>query len=147
MVTFSSLWSSHPGMAKPCAPEFANQCAIRMTVALHGAGIDTSKLSAVRCWHGHNNPSHILRAQQFATALAKTPGVLGSGVTVKKMAGSMNSNLASFKAKRGVIFIQNGWGETDHIDLWDGIASQMAGSLDTAGYMMRGANVWFWQMT
>jgi hypothetical protein len=55
-----------------------------MTVALHGAGINTALLHAVRCWFGHKHPAHILRAQEFANGLARSPHLLGPGVTLTK---------------------------------------------------------------
>lgn len=146
MPTFKKLWDSHPYPDSPCAPKFENQCAIRMTVALHGAGINTALLSGVRCWHNHTSPSHILRAQQFAEALARTSSLLGAGISVVKKKGTVNDNLTVFSKKKGVVFIKDGWGSTDHIDLWDGLLSLMKGSADTQDYMSRGKEVWFWEM-
>ena len=147
MPTFSDLWAKHPYPSNPCdTTAFPNQCAIRMTVALHDAGIKTHLLRAVRCWHGHKTPQHILRAQEFANALAVSPHLLGPGVKVAKLKGSVNSNLKEFTGKKGVVFIRNGWDETDHIDLWDGTMQQMRGSSDTRDYMARGDQVWFWKM-
>jgi hypothetical protein len=116
-----------------------------MTVAFDGAGINTRLMSGVRCWHGHALP-HILRAQQFANALDRNPALLGSGVRTSKMRGSVNSNLAAFTRKKGVVFIKDGWGSTDHIDLWDGHQTLMKGSSNTTDYMGRGSEVWFWEM-
>lgn len=147
MTSFKGLWDNHPYPASPCdTTAFPNQCAIRMTVALHGAGINTRLLSGVRCWHGHTSPSHILRAQQFANALDRNPTLLGTNVKTIKKKGNMNSNIDVFKDKKGVVFIQDGWGSTDHIDLWDGTISQMKGSSSTSSYMAVGKAVWFWEM-
>jgi hypothetical protein len=147
MPTFNDLWIKHPYPNNPCdTTAFPNQCAIRMTVALHDAGINTALLRCVRCWHGHKNPSHILRAQEFANALALAPQLLGPTVKIAKFKGSINSNLAEFTNNKGVVFIRNGWGATDHIDLWDGVRKLMRGSSDTADYMARGDQVWFWKM-
>ncbi len=147
MSVFSDLWTHHPYPNNPCdTTAFPNQCAIRMTVALHGAGINTRQLAAVRCWHGHTDPSHILRAQEFANSLARIPQILGAGVRVAKYTGSINDNLTAFTNSQGVVFIKNGWGATDHIDLWDGVTQVMRGSSDTVDYMARGQQVWLWKM-
>lgn len=41
--------------------------------------------------------------------------VFGTKQIIKK------DRLASIKDKKGFIFIFNGWGPGDHIDLWDGV--------------------------
>jgi hypothetical protein len=146
MVTFSAVWNGHPYPSSPCDPSFANQCAIRMTVALHEAGLDTNLLTAVRCWHGHTKPRHILRAQEMATALANSPKLLGNSVVVAKMKGTINDNIDTFKNAKGIVFIQNGWGATDHIDIWDGSTQQMKGSSNSTSYMAVGSNVWLWKL-
>ena len=40
----------------------------------------------------------------------------------------------------------NGWGNTDHIDVWDGFKLKLKGSSDTVGYRKRGEQVWFWEI-
>jgi Type VI secretion system (T6SS), amidase effector protein 4 len=79
MPTFAQLWTHHPYPNSPCdTTAFPNQCAIRMTVALHGAGIKTKNLHhCVHCWHGHTASAHILRAQELANALAKQSALIG----------------------------------------------------------------------
>lgn len=53
------------------------------------------------------------------------------GVTSKDYAG-----------KKGIVFIKNGWGPTDHIDVWNG--TLMKGGSDL--YFARGTEVWFWEI-
>ncbi|MFV8783638.1 T6SS effector amidase Tae4 family protein [Microbulbifer sp. SA54] len=55
-----------------------------------------------------------------------------------------NSDIAEryvIKGKKGVVYINNGWGSTDHIDLWDGKRLK-AGSVS---YLDRGNQLWFWE--
>lgn len=47
-----------------------------------------------------------------------------------------------FKDRKGILFIQNGWGPTDHIDLWNGNIIKN-GSL---GYFNKGVSIWFWDL-
>lgn len=49
-----------------------------------------------------------------------------------------------FLDKRGIVFIQNGWGGTDHIDLWNGTSCVMKGG--SRDYFSRGRAVWFWEL-
>ena len=44
------------------------------------------------------------------------------------------------KGQKGIVYINNGWGSTDHIDLWDGEKFK-AGS---TSYLDRGNQLWFW---
>lgn len=60
--------------------------------------------------------------------------------------GSIRKNMSTFKRKNGVVFIMNGWGSTDHIDVWDGTSMKMKGSSNTVAYSQRGKQVWFWEM-
>lgn len=43
---------------------------------------------------------------------------------------------------KGLSFIMNGWGNTDHIDLWDGEYLK-GGSSD---WLELGDQVWFWEI-
>lgn len=52
----------------------------------------------------------------------------------------MNHN--SFKNAKGIIFIKDGWGATDHIDVWNGM-SLKGGTVDYLGY---GLEIWFWPL-
>ena len=131
-ASFDLLWLNHPYPGSPCAAEFPNQCAIRMGVALERSGVDMSSFPGARCWHGHR-PGHILRAQELADWLS-IQGIFGPRTVFRKQ--------RDLGDKRGIVFVQNGWGSTDHIDLWDGPNGAMrAGSPD---YLERGNAIWLW---
>ncbi|WP_053042767.1 T6SS effector amidase Tae4 family protein [Thalassomonas actiniarum] len=75
---FQKLWDNHPtilGQDNPCStdgsPNFSNQCAIKLGVALARCGVVTSSFpGATHCWHGHNkSEGHIIRAEELANAL------------------------------------------------------------------------------
>lgn len=44
--------------------------------------------------------------------------------------------------EKGIVFIKNGWGSTDHIDVWNG-TSMKGGSSDCFTY---GQEVWLWEL-
>lgn len=135
-IGFITLWTNHPGYTRPC--NFDNQCAIRMGVALEKSGIDLSSFKGARCWHNHT-PRHILRAQELATWMSKKEEIFGKKEEFK------NVTYEDFQGKHGIVFIQDGWGPTDHIDLWNGVRCIMkAGGSD---YFAKGKAVWFWELS
>lgn len=153
MAKFSTIWKNHVGRRYVCdRSTFGNQCAMRMGQALEDSSVSLKKTTLKRCMHyskkfNTHSPGHIRSAQQLANAFYRKPTLLGVGVKLKTFTGTINDNILSFKNKKGMIFIMNGWGNTDHIDIWDGIKIKMKGSSDTAGYMKRGKQVWFWEIT
>lgn len=135
-LSTQQLWNSHPYPNSPCdAGLFPNQCAIRMGVALKGAGANLSSFVGAKCWKGHM-PGHVLRAQELANWLCTQVLLVG---TVKKYKGVTSAN---FTGKKGIVFIKDGWGPTDHVDVWNG-AQMKGGSPD---YFARGKEVWFWEL-
>lgn len=140
MVRFDELWKNHPGTYKPCnGALFQNQCAIRMSQALYDSNVDLLSFKGVKCWEKHKDGfRHILRAQELADWLHIHPEIFGNRVKLeRKKYPKMNDK--SFKHK-GIIFIKDGWGSTDHIDLWGGM-SLKGGSVDYFNY---GVEIWFW---
>jgi hypothetical protein len=145
-ILFYQLWKNHPYPNSPCDPYFVNQCAIRMTVALEKSGIDTSGFDRIypkrRCstgyskWKDHK-PGHILAAQELANWLETQVATFGK---VDKKPGPRNSG--QYAGRKGIVFIKNGWGPTDHIDVWDG--SKMKGG--SPEYFSLGQAVWFWEL-
>ncbi len=111
MVQFNTLWQNHPGWTEPC--NFDHQCAIRMGIALQKSNVDLKSFHGARCWEGHT-PRHILRAQELADWINIKEHYFGTRSTYNKVTHS------NFSSKKGIVFIQNGWGPTDHIDLWNG---------------------------
>lgn len=146
-VTAQALWDNHPYPASPCSSDlFPNQCAIRMSVALEKAGINTSSFDKLyprrRCCTAypslkHHKPGHIMSAQELANWIDKNPSIFGKA---KKHTKKVTA--ADFVGKKGIVFIMNGWGSTDHIDIWDG--SDMKGGQQQ--YFSLGEQVWFWQL-
>lgn len=138
-VKFHMLWANHPYPKKPCDEKtFPNQCAIRMGVALEKSGVNTSSFDAMypnrRCYPGFKHkPRHILAAQELANWMKTKKPIFGD-VEIHKKVTSKN-----FKGRKGIVFIRNGWGATDHVDLWNGMA--MKGGFP--GYFALGKEVWF----
>lgn len=133
-ITFKKLWDSHPeihGDENPCRNHdghkaFDDQCAIRIGVALSRCGYDVTRLTgAVFCWYHPKREGHILRAEELANALVKTP-IPGVGKVVKVTPRNFANIL---RGQTGIIFFKDYWqrgGESfrnrsgDHIDLWNG---------------------------
>jgi len=142
-VLFSKLWQNHPYPDTPCDEDtFRNQCAIRMGVALEKSGIDTSGFDKMfpnrRCYPGFkHSPKHILAAQELADWIETETTLFG--VVNKKTSVSSKDYIS----KKGIVFIANGWGNTDHIDVWNG--SLMKGG--SPSYFEFGEKVWFWDLT
>lgn len=86
--------------------------------SLSGMQGDLSSFKGARCWHNHT-PRHILRAQKLADWIAKKHELFGKAEVYKRKTLPKMSN-ADFAGKKGIVFIKDGWGSTDHIDLWDG---------------------------
>ena len=107
-----------------------------MGVALAGAGVNLTSFTGVKCWVQHT-PKHILRAQELANWIATQSATFGS---VTKYAKKVSST--DFLGKTGIVFIMDGWGPTDHIDVWNG--SQLKGG--DPSYFARGKQVWFWPL-
>ncbi|MCF6189478.1 MAG: type VI secretion system amidase effector protein Tae4 [Cocleimonas sp.] len=93
-----------------------------------------------------HKPGHVRSAQELANVFYRTPSLLGNGVTKKIFKGSINDNLKSFKDKKGMVFIMNGWGSTDHIDLWNGESMTLRGASNTNSYLKVGREVWLWEL-
>lgn len=143
ITNFQSLWDNHPGLHKfPCDESaFRNQCAIRMGVALEASGYSTASFDLQfknrRCWFHRSSP-HILAAHELASWMKASKATFGDPKIFQ------SSNIAEryeVKGKKGVVYINNGWGPTDHIDLWDGKRLK-AGS---TSYLDRGNQLWFWE--
>lgn len=139
LLTTQKLWDNHPYPDSPCDQSlFQNQCAIRMGVALNAAGLSTASFPGAKCYANlKHSPKHVLRAQQLADWLVTQTISVG---TVKKYGNKMTS--ADFLGKKGIVFIRDGWGATDHIDVWNG--SALKGG--TPDYFARGKEIWFWEL-
>ena len=132
-ITFGCLWQHHPYPQNPCSPNFRNQCAIRMGVALKACGERVETYPAVKCWFDHGK-KHILRAQELANVLKSR--LWEPEIYTRDMESSITG-------RTGIVFIQNfyGPGNTgDHIDVWDG--RQMKGG--STAYFRDAQAIWFW---
>ena len=143
IIQFSKLWNNHPYPLSPCNTSvFENQCAIRMGVSLEKSGVDTNgfdkKFPNRRCYPGFkHSPKHILAAQELASWISSVPHIFGHKQVITS---DRDKNL---KGKNGIIFILNGWGSTDHIDVWNG-TTMKGGSSSWIDY---GDELWFWELT
>jgi hypothetical protein len=139
-ISFKELWDNHPYPNNPCdTTHFTNQCAIRMGVALDKSGVNMDSFNGAKCYPGFkHNPKHILRAQELANWLKNQKAIVGKVKTYR------NVTSADFKKKKGIVFIKNGWGATDHIDVWDGKKMKMKGG--SPSYFSLGKEVWFWEL-
>ena len=139
---FSILWGNHPYPRSPCDTKtFTNQCAIRMGVALEKSGIDTRSFDTMypkrRCYPGFKHePRHILAAHELANWMKSKKQIFGIPEFYK------NVTSKDFLNRKGIVFIKDGWGATDHIDLWNGV--MMKGGFPT--YFSQGKEVWFWEL-
>lgn len=141
---FSKLWKYHVGKGYPCErTKFQNQCAIRMGEALRLSNVDLSSFHGAKCWEKHQNKiEHILRAQELADWIDKKPNIFGSKKVFNR---KDNKNITSrnFWHVKGIIFFQDGWGPTDHIDLWDGTQLK-GGALNY--FTSDWKSIWVWQL-
>lgn len=128
-VTFARLWGSYPSghpyvdpkTGKPPAG-FSNQCAIKVSLAIHGAGVEMKsfrggaiKMNGLTTAYVAEQLAAWLKLQPFC-GLPKAP----EDVTGKDWQGKI-------AGRTGIIFFANYWkreGEStrptgDHIDLWN----------------------------
>lgn len=127
-VTFQKLWESYPSShpyvdSKGNTPKgFENQCAIKVSVALVGAGQPLERYSGATV--KVSGALLAIRAEELATWLrTKAPASLKNQhrlITGSDWQGKI-------KDKTGIVFFQDYWlrpGEKqpsgDHIDLWNG---------------------------
>ncbi|MBI1650276.1 T6SS effector amidase Tae4 family protein [Hyphomicrobium sulfonivorans] len=148
MVTFIDLWRGHPineSVTAPCIapqnltnmegkqvamgyPVFANQCAIRVGVALRRAGVTDAQIGGCAACGVHpRSQMHFINATQLANAIARAnlPGV----GPVERIKGTDAADYyPRIFGRTGIIYIQDYWKRSsdagrptgDHIDLWNG---------------------------
>lgn len=130
-VTFEQLWDSYPSghpyvdaKTGKTPPGYENQCAIKVSVAIHGAGIE------MKSFHGAavnvNGLPCASLAQQLAEWLKLQP-FCGLPMWPEKATGAEWQD--KIRGKTGIVYFANYWtrrGEAtnkptgDHIDLWNG---------------------------
>ena len=118
------FWHNHPGRKNICDETlFVNQCAIRMGAALELSGIVMTQDRRVlrrctteyRAFKHHKDglvKGHVLAAQELANWIKSETSVFGRRDVVHSK--------EEILGRSGVIFFRDGWGATDHIDVWDG---------------------------
>ena len=89
-----------------------------------------------RCYPGFkHSPKHILAAQELANWIRTETKLFGEVKIQKKVSKK------DFVGKKGIVFIKNGWGAMDHIDVWNGV--EMKGG--RTNYFGLGQEVWLWE--
>ncbi len=154
-LEFQKMWDNHPsnkGENQPCkqadgTPAFENQCAIRLGLALAGAGMNMRVGKLAKCWFkGHG--IHVLRAEELSVWLSLQ---LGAPTKFKPKKGENleSTVLTAITGKKGIVFCRDFWAPSpgganvgDHIDLWDG--TQMAHGY--TNYFGPASQVWFWEV-
>lgn len=129
-VTFPVLWASYtsghpyvdPKTGKP-PKGYENQCAIRVSKAIHGAGVEMKsfkgasvQLDGLKAAIGATQLADWLKLQPFCGLPSEPENITGKDWESK------------IKGRSGIIYFENYWhrpGETttasgDHIDLWNG---------------------------
>jgi hypothetical protein len=141
------FWNNHAGRANICDGErFRNQCAIRMGEALELSDITLSKNRKVlrRCTtefdgydhHKHGKVrGHVLAAQELANWINTQTGIFGKRQIIHSK--------TKILGRSGVLFIRDGWGTTDHIDVWNG--ASLAGGFDSY-FNSDYKEMWFWDV-
>jgi hypothetical protein len=131
--------NNYPADRFPCdqttqggALAWENQCAIRMSIALVGAGVGLSGYRDPKCKHGHARGAESLA--NFLWRAWGRPRIFRSAVSAR-------SHVA---ARQGVIFFKDieGFrgGRGDHIDIWDGVQTR------TGEYFERSTQTWFFEL-
>lgn len=150
MANFETLWAAHPGGDPACdKDDFVNQCAIRMSKSLNENGIDLQGLRTCLSYdsikYAAHAPGHVLSAQELANHFygADRAKMVGAS-SFHLYPGSINDNMDKLKNRKGMIFIEDGWGTTDHIDLWrgDGESGTLRGGANS--YFGFGKKIWLW---
>ena len=150
VVTVSLMklfWSNHPGRKNICDETlFTNQCAIRMGTALELSGMKLPEdrrilrrcTSEYRAFKHHKDglvKGHILAAQELANWIKSQPSTFGERSVVHSQDEIMG--------RSGIIFFRDGWGTTDHIDVWDGEA--LVGGFPSY-FDASFKDLWFWDI-
>ena len=179
MVAFRDLWFGHPineSVQLPCIaprdltnlegktikagyPTYANQCAIRLGIALKRAGVSPMPGLAT-CGAHPTAEMHYIRANQLAIAIANT-AIPGVGKVEKITGASAAEFYPQLFGRTGLIYIQDYWhraGEPpdrptgDHIDVWNGYRSSAKWLMEWFSWLGYYSNyagakeIWFWAL-
>ena len=123
VITFAQLKAAYPS-SSPCDITGPNQCAVKVSTALQGAGASLASFSGACCKKDrpHEGVKHVLRAQELANWLKKR--YLANWPKAINITGK--DWRAKIENKTGIIFFKDYWLRKeekyptgDHIDLWD----------------------------
>lgn len=133
---FDVLSRTYPTELQPCEQGRErewNQCAIRLSLTLEGAGFALKAYTEPTCRHGHARG-----AESLATYLWRHVGP-------PKRSWTALEARAKIVGRQGIVFFKDidGFrgGRGDHIDLWDGRETR------TGEYFVRAKEVWFWPVS
>ncbi|MEQ8826110.1 MAG: T6SS effector amidase Tae4 family protein [Filomicrobium sp.] len=180
-VEFRKLWYGHPineSIMAPCIaskelvnlegktvhkgfPVYANQCAIRMSVALKRAGVTSSQIGGIASCGAHPaEEMHYINATALARAIdrANLPGFGPKEVISGEQAEQFYPLLFG---RTGVMFIKDYWQRSsdsanfptgDHIDVWNGYRSSAKWLMEWFSWLGYYSNyagareIWFWEV-
>ena len=180
-VEFKKLWYGHPineSIMAPCVasksvvnlegktvlpgfPVYANQCAIRMSVALRRAGVTADQLRGVTTCGAHpREEMHYINASQLANAInsANIPGFQPRQIIKGEEVANFYPTLIG---RTGVMFIKDYWHRSsdspgsptgDHIDVWNGYRSSAKCLMEWFSWLGYYSNyaeageIWFWEV-
>lgn len=143
--SFINLWNAYPAFTPQdpvCNGPWANQCAIRVSVALCGERtlpVNSSTYSEPRCSHGHARGAESLANWLWKKQQLGPPTIYTKGAADR--IGLLN--------KTGIIFFKDFYQQPndaqgrptgDHIDLWN------RGRTGSGDYFHRAKAVWFWEL-
>jgi hypothetical protein len=153
--------------SRPCGRGVANQCAVRMSIALGRSGFGLEGFTPRDRVHSGNGAcvtdgmSHVLAALELARYLRRA---LGEPFTIRPQPAGRGCAHAftQIRGQTGIVYFNNCFTREgssvqtgDHIDLFDGqqyynqIIHPRAGGDETTGGNLfgRADEVWFWQLT
>lgn len=180
-VEFKKLWYGHPineSLSTPCIaerdlknvegtevrkgfPVYANQCAIRMSIALKRAGVTHDQIGRIATCGAHPaEEMHYINATALANAIdrANLPGFAKKQVISGEQAAQFYPELFG---RTGVIFIKDYWHRSsdhtdrptgDHIDVWNGYRSSAKWLMEWFSWLGYYSNyagareIWFWEV-
>lgn len=146
-VKFTALWDGYPG-SKPYVDAktgkvpagYENQCAIKVSVALHAAGVAMKSFHGAAVTLGGKNAA--VRATELAAWLRKQQ-IDGIATSPENITGETWQT--SIKGRSGIVYFADYWarpGEEktpsgDHIDLWNGSRLTASGFEGTVVTLLR----------
>lgn len=156
MATFDNFWANHPANEtvpniEPCKTKgtsnHANQCVIRLGLALVRSNISLATYKGAFCWTTGHQRQHPLRVEEMKLWL-DSPHATFVPVAAKynraKQAG-LQKSAKFFAGRRGIVAFLDFWGagnSGDHIDLWNGSAIAHG----SPEYFAASRELWFWEM-